>query len=83
MVRKSNTFSYFYDIIKIMKVSYKKLWKLLIDKEMKKTDLISFAGINQNILARMGKGEYVSMESLHKICKAFNCDVGDICEMKD
>ena len=83
MVRKSNTFSYFYDIIKIMKVSYKKLWKLLIDKEMKKTDLISFAGINQNILARMGKGEYVSMESLHKICKAFNCDVGDICEMKE
>ena len=82
MVRKSNTFSYFYDIIKIMKVSYKKLWKLLIDKEMKKTDLISFAGINQNILARMGKGEYVSMESLHKICKAFNCDVGDIVEMK-
>ena len=50
---------------------------------MKKTDLISFAGINQNILARMGKGEYISMESLHKICKAFNCDVGDILEMKE
>ena len=66
-----------------MKVNYKKLWKLLIDKEMKKTDLITVAGINPNILARLGKGEYVSMESLHKICKAFNCDVGDICEMKD
>ena len=65
-----------------MKVNYKKLWKLLIDKEMKKTDLITVAGINPNILARLGKGEYVSMESLHKICKAFNCDVGDICEMK-
>ena len=50
---------------------------------MKKTDLISFAGINQNILAKMGNGEYISMESLHKICKAFNCDVGDICEMKE
>ena len=62
-----------------MKVNYKKLWKLLIDKEMKKTDLITVAGINPNILARLGKGEYVSMESLHKICKAFNCDVGDIC----
>ena len=62
-------------------VDYKKLWKLLIDKEMKKTDLISLAGISTNILARLGKGEYVSMESLHKICKAFNCDVGDICEM--
>lgn len=48
---------------------------------MKKTDLIPLAGISSNILARLGKGEYVSMESLHKICKAFNCDVGDICEM--
>ena len=66
-----------------MKVSYKKLWKLLIDKEMKKTDLITVAGINPNILARMGKGEYVSMESLYKICKAFNCDVGDICVLND
>lgn len=66
-----------------MKVNYKKLWKLLIDKEMKKTDLISFAGINQNILARMGKGEYISMESLHKICKALDCDVGDICVLND
>ena len=66
-----------------MKVNYKKLWKLLKDNEMKKTDLITVAGINPNILARLGKGEYVSMESLHKICKAFNCDVGDICEMKE
>ena len=64
-------------------VDYKKLWKLLIDKEMKKTDLISLAGISTNILAKMNKGEFVSMESLHKICKAFNCDVGDICEMKE
>lgn len=64
-------------------VDYKKLWKLLIDKEMKKTDLIPLAGISTNILARLGKGEYVSMESLHKICKVFNCDVGDICEMKE
>ena len=45
------------------------------------TALITVAGISTNILARLGKGEYVSMESLHKICKAFNCDVGDICEM--
>ena len=65
------------------KVNYKKVWNFLIDKEMKKTDLITVAGINPNFLARLGKGEYVSMESLHKICKAFNCDVGDICEMKE
>lgn len=64
-------------------VDYKKLWKLLIDKEMKKTDLIPLAGISTNILARLGKGEYVSMESLHKISKAFNCDVGDICVVND
>ena len=42
-------------------VDYKKLWKLLIDKEMKKTDLIPLAGISTNILARLGKGEYVSI----------------------
>lgn len=50
---------------------------------MKKTDLIPLAGISTNILAKMNKGEFVSMESLHKNCKAFNCDVGDICEMKE
>lgn len=51
--------------------------------EGQKTDLIPLAGISTNILARLGKGEYVSMDSLHKICKAFNCDVSDICEMKE
>ena len=60
-------------------VDYKKLWKLLIDKEMKKTDLISLAGISTNILAKMNKGEFVSMEGIQKVCKALNCDVGDIC----
>ena len=62
-------------------VDYKKLWKLLIDKEMKKTDLIPLAGISTNILAKMNKGEFVSMESIQKVCKALDCDVGDICEM--
>ncbi len=66
-----------------MDVNYKKLWKLLIDKDMKKTDLITVAGINSNILAKLSKGEYVSMESLHKICRALNCDVGDICVMNE
>ena len=60
-------------------VDYKKLWKLLIDKEMKKTDLIPLAGISTNILAKMNKGEFVSMESIQKVCKALDCDVGDIC----
>lgn len=65
-------------------VDYKKLWKLLIDKDIKKkTDLIPLAGISTNILAKMNKGEFVSMESIQKVCKALDCDVGDICEMKE
>ena len=64
-------------------VDYKKLWKLLIDKDMKKTDLITVAGISSNVLAKLNKGEYVSMESIQKICKALGCDVGDICVMNN
>ena len=61
-----------------MAVQYTKLWKLLIDKKMKRTDLIVSAGISANILAKLGKDEFVSMESLEKICKALNCNIGDI-----
>lgn len=63
---------------KNMPANYKKLWKLLIDKDMKKTDLLSVAGISANILAKMNKGEDISMDSLRKICSALECDVGDI-----
>ena len=52
-----------------MSVCYDKLWKMLIDKRMNKTDLKDKAGISFNVLAKMGKGESVSLESLHKICK--------------
>lgn len=61
-----------------MQANYKKLWKLLIDKDMKKTDLLTVANISSNILAKMNKSENVSMDSLQKICKALECDVGDI-----
>ena len=61
-----------------MDANYKKLWKILIDKDMKKTDLITVADINRNILPKMGKGELISMTSLKKICVALDCDVGDI-----
>lgn len=61
-----------------MQANYKKLWKLLIDKNMKKTDLLTVANISSNILAKMNKDENVSMDSLQKICKALECDVGDI-----
>lgn len=66
------------------KVDYKKLWKLMIDKNIKKkTDLIPLAGISTNILAKLNKGDYVSMESIQKVCKALNCDVGDICVINE
>ena len=65
-------------------VDYKKLWKLLIDKGIKnKTDLIPMANISTNVLAKLNKGEFVSMDSIQKICMALNCDVGDICVMND
>lgn len=51
---------------------------MLIDKKMKRTDLIVSAGISANILAKLGKDEFVSMESLEKICKSLDCNIGDI-----
>lgn len=63
-----------------MVVSYIKLWKLLLDKNLKKTDLKDLAGISSSTLAKLGKDEYVSMESLGKICTALNCNIGDIVE---
>ena len=66
-----------------MNVDYKKLWKLLIDKDMKKTDLITVAGISSNVLAKLNKGEFVSMESIQKVYRALGCDVGDICVMNE
>jgi len=61
-----------------MAAQYTKLWKMLIDKKMKRTDLIASAGISANILAKLGKDEFVSMESLEKICKSLDCNIGDI-----
>lgn len=65
-----------------MDVDYKKLWEKVKEKGIKnKTDLIPLAGISTNILAKLSKGEFISMDSLKKICIALNCDVGDICVM--
>ena len=64
-----------------MEVSYKKLWKLLIDKDLKKKDLLSVAGISWSSVTKLSKGETVSMEVLMKICKALECDIGDIMEL--
>lgn len=66
-----------------MNVSYKKLWKLLIDKDMMKKDLQKEASISWATLTKMSKGEVVSTEVLMKVCKVLHCDVGDIVEFID
>lgn len=65
----------------MMEISYKKLWKLLIDKDMKKKDLQAAAGISWASVTKLSKGETVSMEVLMKVCKTLNCDIGDIMEL--
>ena len=64
-----------------MEVSYKKLWKMLIDKDMKKKDLQAKAGISWASVTKFSKGETVSMDVLIKVCKALDCDIGDIVEL--
>ena len=64
-----------------MAVSYKKLWKILIDKDMKKKDLCAAAGISHASMAKLGKNENVTTEFLVKICTALQCDIGDIMEL--
>lgn len=66
-----------------MAVSYKKLWKTLIDKEMKKKDLRMLSGISTNALAKLGKNERVTTDVIDKICCTLSCDVGDIMEIVD
>ncbi len=61
-----------------MNVSYKGLWKILIDKNMYKKDLAERLNISSATMAKMGKGEHVAMPVLQKICDYLNCDIGDI-----
>lgn len=65
-----------------MAASYKKLFKLLIDRDMKKKDLAELSGVSSATITKMGKdGVSVNSEVLVKICRALNCDIGDIMEM--
>ena len=64
-----------------MAVSYKKLWKLLIDKDIKKKDLSALAGISPATITKMGKGGHVTTEVLLKVCTALNCTMDDIVEI--
>ena len=64
-----------------MAISYKKLWKLLIDRDMKKKDLVALSGISQSSVTKMGRNENVNTDVLVRICRALNCDIGDIAEI--
>jgi len=63
-----------------MIASYKRLWKLLIDRDMMKRDLCEQAHISPTSMAKLGKGQNVSMDILLRICEILNCDIGDIVE---
>ena len=63
-----------------MAISYNRLWKRLIDHDLSKTYMMHRANISTNVLARLGKGAPVSMESMEKICKVLNCNIGDVME---
>ncbi|MCI9527936.1 helix-turn-helix transcriptional regulator [Acetatifactor muris] len=63
-----------------MKVSYNRLWKLMIDKKMKNSELQKKAQISGNIITRLNKDEFVSMETIAKICDVLECGVDDILE---
>lgn len=65
-----------------MAISYKKLWKLLIDKDMKKKDLQAAANISSASVAKLGKNENVNTDILLKICNALHCDISDIMEVE-
>ena len=65
-----------------MGISYKKLWKLLIDKDINKSQLCEMAGITTNAMAKLGRNESVQVEILAKTCKVLDCNIEDIMELK-
>lgn len=65
----------------LMKVCYKKLWKLLIDKDIKKKDLCAIAHISPASVTKMGKNGFVTTEILERICLALDCQIGDVMEI--
>ena len=66
-----------------MKISYNKLWKMLIDKNMNKHDLKELAGVSSASIAKLGKGDNITTDVLIKICEALNCRLEDIMELVD
>lgn len=64
-----------------MEISYKKLWKLLIDKDLKKKDLQQLAGISPSSISKLSTNKPVSMDVLMRVCKALQADIGDVVEL--
>lgn len=64
-----------------MKISYNKLWKLVVENKMNRKELARAAEISANTVTKLGKNEAVSLEVLMRICKVFHCDIGDIMEI--
>jgi DNA-binding Xre family transcriptional regulator len=65
----------------MMRISYNKLWKLLIDKNMNKQDLKKVSGISSASVAKLGKGDNITTDILIRICTALDCDIADIMEI--
>jgi DNA-binding Xre family transcriptional regulator len=65
----------------MMGASYKKLWKILIDRDLRKRDLATLANVSPTTIAKLGKGESVNMDILLRICKVLDCDISDIVEV--
>ena len=72
----------FHNGVNRMGISYKKLWKLLIDKDMKKSQLCEAASLSSSTIAKLTRNEYVALDVLVRICAVLNCDIGDIAEVK-
>lgn len=72
----------FYEVTEMVR-SYKNLWKILIDKDLTKSDLSKAANVSMNVITKMGKNELVSMDSLERICAYLHCNIGDIVELID
>lgn len=66
-----------------MAVQYNRLWKLLIDKKMKKSALTELADVSSSTIAKLNQDEYVSLEVLERICRALRCDIGDVVELTE
>lgn len=80
---KLSTVGYCCKLRGIKMISYNKLWHVMLDKNLKRTDLCEKAGISSSTLAKLGKNEIVALDVLERICDYLNCDIGDILSFRE